>query len=430
MSAAAVDIWDMPFDAKVERRASVENPTLPLSSPNLIDFLGLELSGVGTPTPGRALEVPAWFAGVNFLSGALAGLPLQVFKRTKTGREKVAGGIANILARAVNDDTTSFMWRKATFDQTFTEGRSYSWVEKNPKGEVVNIWPLEYSKTTPMRIDGRKVYRYRERGKVIDYAASEIIDIPMMLKPNGVEHYRPTRLFRETFGLAIAVTRYGTRFFNNGGVPPFTVEGPFQTAAGREKAERDLTKAIAAAGIEGKSAVGLPGGHSIKPLGFDPSKMQMVDVQRFLIEQIARILSLPMVFLQDLTRGTFSNTEQQDLHLIKHTLRRWIEQFEQELNLKIFGRDSDYYVRFNLDGLMRGAFTARMEGLAKAIQNAILTPNEARELEERESAPFGDDLLMQGATIPLKNSAKAANDPPPKADTTPPKEPPDDDAEN
>jgi phage portal protein BeeE len=41
--------------------------------------------------------------------------------------------------------------------------------------------------------------------------------------------------------------------------------------------------------------------------------MQLIELQRFSIEQVARIYSLPPVFLQDLTHGTFSNTEQQDL---------------------------------------------------------------------------------------------------------------------
>ena len=77
-------------------------------------------------------------------------------------------------------------------------------------------------------------------------------------------------------------------------------------------------------------------------------------MQRFSIEQIARVYQVPPVFLQDLTHGTFSNTEQQDLHLVKHTIKRWIEQLEQELNLKLFPRGSSEFVEFSLDGLLRG----------------------------------------------------------------------------
>jgi HK97 family phage portal protein len=106
--------------------------------------------------------------------------------------------------------------------------------------------------------------------------------------------------------------------------------------------------------------------------------------------------------LQDLTNGTFSNTEQQDLHFVKHTLKRWVEQVEQELNLKLFGRGNNrQFVEFSMDGMLRGDFATRMQGYATAIQNGVSTPNEARQKENMPEKPNGDDLLIQGATVPL-----------------------------
>jgi HK97 family phage portal protein len=145
----------------------------------------------------------------------------------------------------------------------------------------------------------------------------------------------------------------------------------------------------------------LPAGHEMKSIGFNPEQMQLLELQRFSIEQIARIYSLPPVFLQDLTHGTFSNTEQQDLHFVKHTLKRWIEQTEQEMNLKLFPRGSDLYVEFNVDGLLRGDFGTRMAAHATSIQNGIRTPNEVRTIENMPDRPEGDVLLIQGATVPM-----------------------------
>jgi HK97 family phage portal protein len=130
-----------------------------------------------------------------------------------------------------------------------------------------------------------------------------------------------------------------------------------------------------------------------------------------MIEQIARIYSIPPTFLQDLTHGTFSNTEQQDLHFTKHTIKRWIEQFEQEMNLKLFGRNSNsQFVEMNVDGLLRGDFKTRMDGYAQGIQNAILTPNEARRRENLPDDAGGDGLLVQGATVPLGQQPTGSGD--------------------
>ena len=145
----------------------------------------------------------------------------------------------------------------------------------------------------------------------------------------------------------------------------------------------------------------LPLGHELKAIGLSPENMQLLELQRFSIEQIARIYSLPPVFLQDLTHGTFSNTEQQDLHFVKHTIKRWVEQAEAEINLKLFGRGSDLYSEFNVDGLLRGDFKTRMEAHATSIQNGIRTPNEVRDIENLPPMPEGGNLMIQGATVPM-----------------------------
>jgi HK97 family phage portal protein len=169
-----------------------------------------------------------------------------------------------------------------------------------------------------------------------------------------------------------------------------------------DEAPDDLQDAVKKAAQENKLALSLPAGHEIKQIGVDPDKAQLVELKKFLIEEYARIYSLPPTFLQDLSRATFSNTEQQDLHLVKHTIKRWVEQAEQEMNLKFFGKNNTTrYVEFNLDGLLRGDFKTRMDGYSTGIQNAIMTPNEARRQENRPDDPLGNALMIQGATVPL-----------------------------
>ncbi|RYM12873.1 phage portal protein [Sphingobium cupriresistens] len=199
---------------------------------------------------------------------------------------------------------------------------------------------------------------------------------------------------------------YAGDFFAGGGVPPLALSGPLpQGPEAMKRAMGDIHRAIEAAKASRKPVFPMPPGHELKQVGFDPAKGQMTEARRFQIEEIARIYNLPPVFLQDLTHGTFSNTEQQDLHLVKHLIAQWAKAFEEELNLKLFGpRGGARYVEHNLDGLMRGDFAARMAGLAQGIQNAILTPDEARALENRPPRPKGDQLYIQGATVPLGSS--------------------------
>jgi hypothetical protein len=102
------------------------------------------------------------------------------------------------------------------------------------------------------------------------------------------------------------------------------------------------------------------------------------------------------------------------LFLVKHLIGQWAQALEGEMNLKLFGKDNNRrYVEHNLDGLMRGDFVSRMAGMANAIQNGVLTPNEGRALDNRQPLPGGDDLLIQGATVPLGSQTKPAPANPP-----------------
>lgn len=388
-----------------ETRSNVEDPKVSVSDEDIVSVIGLGgVSASGeTVTIDSALGVPPVWAAVNFLSGTLAGLPLHLYEKTGKGRKKSTKPLAQLLRANVNDECTSFDWRKHLFEQVFTGGRAYTYIVEDASGNIVELLPLDPDKVTPKKVAGRKVYEYRGGGKTVRYKASEIIDIHFMLKSDGVKHRSPVLTAKDTIGLAQAVTKYGSKFFQNVGIPPFTITGPYKSPGAMKRASADLAQAVIDAARSRSLALAVPEGHTVTPLGVDPEKSQLVDVKRFIIEEVARLFSLPPVFLQDLSRGTFSNTEQQDLQLVKHTLTRWAVQFEQELNLKLFGpKNEKFFVKLNLDGLLRGDFKTRMEGYARAIQSGQITPDEAREMEDR--AAMGDaaaKLHMQGAMLPI-----------------------------
>jgi len=395
-----------PFPRKPEQRSEV---AVAQSDPEFLRVFGLEnwlAVGSGEAvTIESALGVPAVFAAVNFIAGTIAGLPLSVFQRTDSGRQPVKGGLADILGGVANDDAlvSSFDMIKWWVEQALTGGRGVLFIDRDAADRVVNLWALEPSKLTVKRTNGRRVYNYRDGGAVA-YQARDVLDLPAMLKQDFFSHRSPIMTNKEVIGMAQAMTRYGGAFFRNGGVPPFAVTGNFQSGKSMQRAADDLEEAVRKTAKEGRQALVMPTGLDIKQIGGDPNKNQMIEAQRFMIEQIARIFSLPPVFLQDLSHGTFSNTEQQDLHFVKHTVKRWVEQIEQEMNLKFFGRGSEFYVEFNLDGLLRGDFATRMNGYAQAIQNGVMMPDEARELENRTKASGGDRLYIQGATVPLEQA--------------------------
>ena len=392
--------WLDRFRPAPEQRMITTIPGIDRPGSNLLQVFGLaDTTTLPTVTIDLALTVPAVAAAVSFLPATLANLPLHAYRdRGDDGPERIKGGVQRLLNEAPNGEWTSFGLRKYFWQQVFTGGRGLAWIERAGT-TVVGLWPMEPGKTQIKRVNGRKVYDFD--GK--KYDAADVIDVPFLLKADQLGSYSPILLGSKAIGLSLAMGDYASAFFAGGGVPPLALVGPMPVGPEAVKrAQGDIKRAISAAKTNGEQVFPIPSGYELKQVGFEPDKGQMTEARRLQIEEIARIYSLPPVFLQDLTHGTFSNTEQQDLHLTKHLIAQWAKALEEELNLKLFGPiNNRRYVEHSLDGLMRGDFKSRNEALARGVQSALLTPNEARALDNRAPKPNGDDLYIQGATVPL-----------------------------
>lgn len=393
-------LW--PFGGSAETR-SLERPDTITSSASWEEwsqFLGVSSGQVQLPhvTIESALEVPAVFAASNFLPRMMATLPLHAYRSAAGEAERVDGDLQMLLNEAPNPEWTSANWRRYMWHGVFTGGRGVSWIERAGVKPVA-IWPMDPAQTTVKRANGRRVYRCGNQ----EYPAADVIDVTFALRSDQLGAYGPIHMGRKAIALAIAMNDFAAGFFAGGGIPPMALEGPLpQGPDGFKRALEQIQRAIELARKSGRAFFGMPPGHALKAVGIDPAKGQMTEARLFQIQEIARVYGMPPAFLQDLSKGTFSNTEQQDLQLVKHLAIHWAIIFEQELNLKLFGqRRRAREVKHNLDGLQRADFKSRIEGLARAIQTGQLTPNEARGLEDRAPLENGDQLYVQGATVPL-----------------------------
>jgi HK97 family phage portal protein len=380
-------------------------PGIERQDADLLKIFGLNDISLPAVSIESALHVPAVWAAVSFLSRTLAALPLHAYSNKAEGPQKIVGGLETLIHEAPNKEWTSFKLRQHFWQQVFTGGRGLLYIERSGSN-IVSLWPIDPLKVQIKRKPNGET-TYLVNGE--PYSASDIIDVPFMLRSDGLRHYSPITQGAETIQLALAMTRYGAKFFAGGGVPPLGLFGPMPTGPeAMKRALADVNRAVEEARASTVPIVQLPPGYELKPIAFDPNKGQMVEGQRFCVEQIARIFGLPPVFLQDLTNATFTNSEQQSLQLVKFVIVQWVQSFEEELNLKLFGqRNGGRYVEHVLDGLLRGDFLGRMQALGQAIQNGLLTPNEGRAIENRPAKPNGDDLMIQGATVPIGSQLKA-----------------------
>ena len=118
----------------------------------------------------------------------------------------------------------------------------------------------------------------------------------------------------------------------------------------------------------------------------------------------------------DLEKSSFSNIEQQSLEFVKYTLDPWVVRWEQSIMRTLLSPNekSEYFVKFNLEGLLRGDYQSRMNGYAIGRQNGWMSANDIRELENLDLIPDEDGgnlYLVNGNMLPLVKAGAFADNP-------------------
>ncbi len=125
------------------------------------------------------------------------------------------------------------------------------------------------------------------------------------------------------------------------------------------------------------------------------SDAQFLESRRFSVEEIARIYRVPPHMIGDLSRATFSNIDEQSRSFVRDTLRPWCSRIEKAIDNKLFNENErgKYFVKFSLDGLLRGDPMARQQAYQIQLNNGILSRNEWRALEDLQ--PLSDDYANE-----------------------------------
>ena len=361
-----------------------------------------------------AMQMTAVYSCVRILAEAVAGLPLQVFRYNENGgKEKaVDHPLYFLLHDEPNPEMSSFVFRETLMSHLLLCGNAYAQIIRNGRGEVMGLYPLMPNKMTVDRDEkGRLYYTYYHSpeeartmsGSYVVLPPSEVLHIPG-LGFDGLVGYAPIAMAKNAIGLAIATEEYGSKFFANGAAPSGVLEHP-GTIKDPSRVRESWQATFGGSGNANKIAV-LEEGMKYTPISISPEQAQFLETRKFQVNEIARIFRVPPHMIGDLERSSFNNIEQQSLEFVKYTLDPWVVRWEQSIQRALFTPEEkkSYFVKFNVEGLLRGDYQSRMEGYATARQNGWMSANDIRELEnlDRISADQGGDLyLVNGNMLPL-----------------------------
>lgn len=364
-----------------------------------------------------AMQMTAVYACVRILSEAVAGLPLHLYRYGEKGTKEKAidHPLYRILHDEPNPEMTSFIFRETLMTHLLLWGNAYAQVIRNGKGEILALYPLMPNR---MKVDrdrsGEIVYEYTRSsddartssGSVVLLKSMDVLHIPG-LGFDGLVGYSPIAMARNAIGLAMATEEYGAKFFANGATPGGVLEHP-GVLKDPARVRESWNSVYQGSGNSHRIAV-LEEGMKYTPIGIAPNEAQFLETRKFQINEIARIFRVPPHMVGDLEKSSFSNIEQQSLEFVKYTLDPWVVRWEQSIQRSLLTKaeKETMFVKFNVDGLLRGDYASRMNGYAVGIQNGFMSPNDVRELENMDRIPEelgGDRYLCNGNMTPLESA--------------------------
>jgi HK97 family phage portal protein len=395
---------------------SRDKPTNATSGSSYRFFMGGSTSGKNV-TERSAMQMTAVYSCVRILAEAVAGLPLHLYRYTdKGGKEKaIDSPLYFLLHDEPNPEMTSFVFRETLMTHLLLWGNAYAQIIRNGKNEVIALYPLMPNRMTVDRDEhGQLYYQYNTskddaptmKGSIVNLKPTDVLHVPG-LGFDGLVGYSPIAMAKNAIGMAIACEEYGAKFFANGATPGGILEHP-GTVKDPSRVRESWNSAFGGSSNANKVAV-LEEGMKYTPISISPEQAQFLETRKFQINEIARIFRVPPHMVGDLEKSSFSNIEQQSLEFVKYTLEPWLVRWEQAMVRSLISPTDKnrYFIKFNVDGLLRGDYQSRMNGYATARQNGWMSANDIRELENLDLIPpeaGGDLYLINGNMTKLEDA--------------------------
>jgi HK97 family phage portal protein len=344
-------------------------------------------------------------AAIRLRAETIGSLPLPIYERLEQGkRVNPDHRLYKMLHDQANPEMTAMIFKETLQSHADAWGTGYAEIEYDTDGVPMWLWPLLASNMEVFREDGTLIFMYTHAdGTRSRLSSRQVFRLPG-LGSNGITGYSPIHMARQALALGMAAEEYAGRYYSGDARPGVVIKlGPeydYDDDAKKRLAESfDATHA----GLSNKHRTAvLDEGMGIEQIGFNAEDSQLIESQKWSVEQVCRIFNIPPHMLHSLERATFNNIEELGLNFVTYSLRPWLVRWEQQIKMQLLADDVRHFAEFNVEGLLRGKIEDRMKANWSMFQMGAITPNEIR---SRENMNHRDDEAGDTFYVPVNIGA-------------------------
>lgn len=336
----------------------------------------------------------AVLSAVSLLADAMAAMPVEL-TRSRAGRiEKLP---TPSVFQFPNDQQNMFEFVHQTMVTLLLHGNAFIYAPRGSNGlpvEMRNLHPRSV-KLKYLAESDTGDYFYEINDQRFD--RQDIRKIHWIILPSQKYGISPLEAMRNTIGMGLAMERFLSQFYGEGATPSSVLE---TDGAITPEQARQIKDNWEEAHFKRRRPAVLAGGLKWRPITTSAADMQMLEHKESIIRDIARIYRIPLNLIigSGGDSQTYQNIESTGASFYKYTLLGWARRLETAFSEML---PAGQQVRFNPEEFLRGDLMTRVRAQQAMISSGTLTPNEARQIENREPYEGGDQFVMsvQGAPV-------------------------------
>ena len=392
------------------RKKDATSSSEQLTLNQLLNWLGVH------DVSGEALSEATYFACIKVLSESIGKLPLRLMQSTPNS------GVTPLRShryyRMLNERPNRFM--SASVFWTYMEycrnhyGNAYALIDTHDPDHP-QLWPMDprnmkvwYDNARLLRDVPDVYYVYSDGKGVTTYGSEEILHFKTHQTVDGLVGVSVCEQLANTIQGNIKAQKMVNKMYDSG----MTAKAVLQYTGSLKDASVDqLTKGIEAyargemkaKGVE--NIIPMPLGMTLTPLNLKLADSQFLEVKQYSALQIAAAFGVKPNQVGDYTKNSYASAEAQQLSFLVDTLLFNIKQYEEELSWKLLTDAEEaagLSAKFNTSVLLRADQETKITTLSTAVSSFLMTPNEAREQLDLPHKEGGDQLLGNGAAIPVQ----------------------------
>lgn len=391
-----------------------------LNSEELLQWLGIDVKNKG------AIHEATYYTCIKMLAETIGKLPLKYYQMSDKGRIRAAPTQATRLMTVRPNPymTPTTMW-STTEMNTQHYGNGYIWLRRvfvpqkyGGAYGIMDMWPMQSECVTPYIDDvgifgqlNALYYKYSDprTGKQYMFKNGDVLHFKTWCSWDGIMGKSVREILKETVDGASSNQGYMNNLYKNG----LTASMAMQYVGDLDEQKRKLLQRKFADQMSGPENAGkiipVPAGLTLTPLKMTLADAQFFELKKYSALQIAGAFGIKPNQINDYDKSSYASSEAQQLAFLVDTMLYRLKGYEEEINAKVLTDEEirqQFFYKFNEKAILRTDSKTQMECLKDGVNNAIYTPNEARDLLDKPAAEGGDILMCNGNYIPITQVAE------------------------